>query len=105
MCVYSEAIRSLLSRKNYPTVWCRGNNIPIDDTFFIKWNQTLFKIVTTIQKYDGKDGVTEKSIEMLWGGIFASLYIDYITQEDFHQQFENNISKLLGVFDGLEKIF
>ena len=77
----------------------------MEDQFFIKWNEALFKIVTTIQKYDGKDGVTNNAMDMLWSAIFSSLCSDYDIHQDFHQQFESNISKLLGVFDSLDKVF
>ena len=103
--ILNHASCGSLKKKQTVRTWLENYNIPADDKFFIKWNESLFKIVATIQQYDGKDGVTDKAMEMLWGAIFASLYANYDTQQDFHQQFENNITKLLRVFDGLMKMF
>jgi hypothetical protein len=94
-----------LKKKQTVRAWLENYNIPTDDHFFIRWNEALIKIVTTIQKYEGRDFVTEQVMEMMWSAIFQSLYTDYDTHQEFHQQFENNISKLLGVFDNLEQAF
>ena len=94
-----------LKRKQTVRSWLEGFGIPIEDDFFIKWNKTLFELIMVIQKIEEKPDVTPKTLEMLWGAIFSSLYIDYVTHEDFQQQFENNMSKLLRVFDSLEKVF
>jgi hypothetical protein len=85
--------------------WLEKFHVLIDDQFFIGWNKTMFKLITAIKQYDGKDGVTERTMDMLWGAIFQSLYADYDTKQEFHAQFENNISKLLGVFDKLGRAF
>jgi len=94
-----------LKQKQTVRTWLENFHIPIDDQFFIEWNKTLFKIVSMVQRYDGKDGVTDKSMEMLWGAVFQSIYIDYDTSKDFFPQFKANIAKLMGVFDKLEKMF
>jgi len=94
-----------LKKKQTVRSWLENYNIPTDDKFFIKWNEALFKIVTTIQKYYGKDNVTNNAMDMMWSAIFSSLYSDYDIHQDFYQQFESNISKLLGVFDSLDKVF
>ena len=92
-------------RKQTVRTWLEMFGIPVDDLFFIKWNDTAFKLITAIQKYEGKDGVTDRAMDMMWSAIFQSLYIDYDTSQEFNPQFESNISKLLRVFDGLEKAF
>jgi len=94
-----------LKKKQSVRTWLENYSIPTDDKFFIKWNEALFKIVTAIQKYDGKDFVNERSMDMMWSAIFSSLYSDYDIHQDFYQQFENNISKLLRVFNDLDKMF
>jgi len=103
--ILNHASCGSLKRKQTVRAWLENYNIPTDDHFFLKWNEALFKIVTTIQQYDGKEGVTKRVMDMLWSAIFQSLYTDYDTHQEFHQQFENNISKLLRVFDGLGKAF
>jgi len=94
-----------LKKKQSVRSWLENYSIPVEDQFFIKWNEALFKIVTTIQKNDGKDGVTNNAMDMLWSAIFSSLYSDYDIHQDFYQQFKNNISKLLRVFNDLDKMF
>jgi Fe-S-cluster containining protein len=95
------------SRKRKQTVraWLEKFHILIDDQFFIEWNKALIKIVSTVQLYDGKKGVTDKSMDMLWSAIFQSIYLDYDTSKDFFPQFEANIAKLTGVFDKQGKMF
>ena len=66
-----------MKRKQTVRAWLERFGVPIDDEFFIKWNAAVFKIFATVQKYEGKDGVTDKALEMLWGVIFTVLYIDY----------------------------
>ena len=46
-----------------------------------------------IQKIGKKPGVTHKTLDMLWGGIYMALYMDYDTQNDFYSQFEVNASR------------
>ena len=91
-------------RKQTVRKWLEDFGIPVDDQYFIKWNDTAFKLITAIQKYEGKDGVTDRAMEMMWSGIYQSLYIDYDTNEEFYPQFEVNITKILGVFDGLGQV-
>jgi len=82
------------SRKRKQTVraWLKGFGIPIEDDFFIVWNKTAFELITAIQKYEGKDGVTDRAMDMIWSAIFQSLYIDYDTRQEFYPQFETNIT-------------
>jgi Fe-S-cluster containining protein len=92
-------------RKQTVRQWLENYSIPTNDKFFIKWNEALFKLVTVVQQHEGKDYATDRAMEMMWSAIYSSLYIDYDTRQEFHTQFENNISKLLRIFDGLEKVF
>jgi len=103
--IFNGATCGSAKRKQTVRAWLEYFNIPINDHFFLKWNEAIFKIITTIQKYEGKDFVTERAMDIMWSAIFQSLYIDYDTHQEFYPQFENNISKLLRVFDGLEKAF
>ena len=90
-------------RKQTVRKWLGDFNIPIDDPFFIKWNDTAFKLITAVQQYEGKSGVTDRAMDMMWSGIFQSLYTDYDTNQEFYPQFENNTAKILGIFSTLEK--
>jgi len=90
-------------KKQTVRAWLEQFGIPTEDEFFIKWNQTVFELITAIQKYEGRESVTTKSIEMLWNGIFMALYIGYDTSKEFYLQFEQNTSKILGIFAVLEQ--
>ena len=92
-----------LKRKQTVRAWLEKFHVLIDDQFFIKWNEALFKLIAAVKQYDGKEFVTDNAMEMMWGAIFQSLYTDYDTHQEFHSQFENNVTKLLGVFDKLEQ--
>jgi len=78
--------------------------IPVEDEFFIKWNETVFKLITTMQRYEGKGGITNRTLEMLWSAIYQSLYIDYDIHQEFYPQFEVNVTKILGTLDKLEHL-
>ena len=90
-----------IKRKQSVRAWLERFSIPIEDEFFIKWNKTVFSLITTIQKYEGKGSVTERSMEMLWSGIFMALYLDYDSSREFCPQFEANTTKILGIFEAL----
>ena len=92
-----------IKRKQTVRAWLERFSIPVEDEFFIKWNKTVFSLITAVQKYEGKDGVTERSMEMMWGGIFMALYNDYDASKEFYPQFEINTSKILGIFEALEQ--
>jgi len=92
-------------RKHTVRSWLEEFGISSDDQFFIKWNDTVFKLISVIQRYEGTDGVTDKAMDMMWSGIFQSLYTDYDINQDFQPQFEVNIAKILGVFDKLSHAF
>jgi len=102
--IFNGATCGSLKRKQTVRKWLGNFNIPTDDQFFIKWNEAIFKIITIIQGYDKKDGVTDKTMQMIWGAIFQSLYINYDIHKDFYPQFEDNISKTLSLFDRLNQI-
>ena len=59
--------------------------------------------IQEFQKVEEKPGVTQKTLEMLWNGIFMALYADYDTQKDFYPQFEVNVTKILCIFAELER--
>jgi len=103
--IYNGATCGSRKKKQTVRAWLDRFGIPIEDKFFIKWNEALFKLIAAIRKYEGKDGVTERAMDMLWGGIFAALYVDYDTSQDFFPQFEANVTKILGVFEKLEPLY
>ena len=93
-----------IKRKQTVRTWLERFGIPIEDDFFLKWNQTVFQLVMAIQKIEAKPGVTPRTLDMLWGDIFMALYADYDTQKGLYPQFEENVSKILKVFARLEPL-
>jgi len=94
-------------RKQTVCDWLEGFGIPIEDKFFLKWNDTIFKLTAAIQKYeemanDNNSKVTPNAVSMLWDGVFSALYINYNPQQEFYQQFETNATKILRIFDKLD---
>jgi len=83
--------------------WLEKANLPVRDEFFINWNKTLFALMTTMQKYEKDDAVTDIAIEMLRSGIFIALYTDYDIQREFYPQFEDNADKILNILATLEQ--
>jgi len=100
--IFNGATCGSAKRKQTVRKWLEDFSIPIDDPFFLKWNEVVFKLIMTIQEYEGKDFVTENAMNMLWSAIFQSLYIDYDTKQNFYSQFEANVTKLLGIFTALK---
>jgi len=93
------------SRKRKQTVrkWLEDFNIPVEDHFFIEWNNLIFKLVTSIQKFEEKLNGMHRGHDLIWGGIYKALYLDYDAQKDFDSQFVSNSSKLLTIFTELER--
>jgi hypothetical protein len=94
-----------LKRKQTVRAWLEKFNILIDDEFFIKWNEAMFKLIAAVKQYEGKEFVTDNAMEMMWGSIFLALYSNYDTGKEFLPQFENNVAKILSIFDSLETAF
>jgi Fe-S-cluster containining protein len=92
-------------RKQTVRAWLERFGIPTEDEFFIKWNKTAFELIMAVQKHEGKPYATPKSMDMMWGGIFQALYVDYDTRQEFYPQFETNVVKILRVFAGLEGLY
>jgi len=96
-----------LKKKQTVRTWLEGFGIPIEDKFFLKWNDTVFKLTAEIQKYEEKANgnnskVTPNAVSMLWDGIYSALYVAYNPQQEFYQQFVVNATKILSIFDKLE---
>jgi len=93
-----------LKRKQTVRSWLEQFDISIEDSFFIKWNETMLTLVTAIHRFDGKNGVSNKLMSILWDEIFAALYIDYNPQKKFYPQFEGNVGKIIGIFTELMRL-
>jgi len=103
--IFNGATCGSAKRKQTVRSWLEMFDIPINDQFFLKWNETLFKLVAAVKQHEGKGYATEKAMDMMWSGIFSALYVDYDTGHKFYPQFENNVEKILRIFSELEKLY
>ncbi len=73
--------------------WFASFGIDIEDEFYIKWTMVLGKFSGICRKAE-KNLNRPEAMEHLWNALFASLYCSYNTQNDFMEQFENNVNQI-----------
>ena len=100
--VLSTSSCGSLKKKQTVREWLAEFNIPVDDIFYLKWNQTLMSLRAAVKGLEGKPGVTDKVLEMLWGGMYMALYVKYDTKKEFYPQFEANISAIQTLLSELQ---
>jgi hypothetical protein len=81
--------------------WLTKYGIPLDDTYFISWNECLTDLISSIQKIS-KISTTGKALDMVWDIIVSLLYVNYNTAKEFLPQFEANMEKITDLFSSLE---
>jgi len=67
--------------------------IPLEDEFYAKWTEMLMFLAG----YCGdaiRRGVSEHTMDILWGVIFEQLYLRYNADQAFQPQFDANTAKL-----------
>ena len=74
--------------------------IPVPDEFFIKWQQTVFKMGGFFRKIE--EVVKKEIMEQVWTAAFVGIYLHYETEKDFMSQFEDNVKNF---FDMLHSVF
>ena len=75
--------------------------IDIEDEFYIKWNMVLGNFSKICRKAE-KNFTMPKTTEYLWNALFASLYCSYDTQNDFMEQFENNVNQIKPLMEQID---
>lgn len=55
--------------------------IPVPDEFFIKWQQTVFKVGGFFRKIE--EVVKKEIMEQVWTAAFVGIYLHYETEKDF----------------------
>lgn len=103
--ILSDTHCSSLKRKQTVRAWLENFGVPIEDRFFIKWNETIFSLIAAIQQHKDKPYATDNAMEVMWGGIFTALYTAYDTHKEFYPQFEDNARKITGIFTTLGEMF
>jgi Fe-S-cluster containining protein len=80
--------------------WLEQFGIPAEDEFYTLWTHAICFLSTCLSALEeGK--VSERTMEMLWNAVFASMYVHYDTALDFMTQFRNNVSKLKKVLTNI----
>lgn len=86
------------SAKKINTVrsWLAKFGIPEQDEFYLLWNKVLMSLTPAVMKLE-EEKVSEPALEMLWGAIYETLYLHYVTSQEFMPQFQAVADKLLGL--------
>lgn len=70
--------------------WLGSFGIDLADAFFLEWSQILTDSVPILQKLE-KDFI-KPVMNHLWNAVFLTLYLNYDTEQDFHPQFQKNVT-------------
>ena len=82
--------------------WFSSFGIPLDDDYFIKWQETVVNISQRIKKMEEK--FQTDTMETIWNSIYGLLYLNYDPALDFMEQFEKNRSAVFLALDITEAI-
>lgn len=75
--------------------WLNRFGIPLEDPFFLKWNQSIMEFSSIFQRIEKK--LSKESMKQIWAASFMSLYFNYDVHKDFFPQFASNTAKLMEV--------
>lgn len=75
--------------------WLTEFGIPVNDEFFIKWQNLVMELGETFRKMETKVG--PETMMMAWQAAYVGLYLHYDTEKDFLPQFEENAAKYLEI--------
>lgn len=75
--------------------WLNEFGIPMNDEFFLAWNQMLTELSNIFRK--GEKVLSERAMNAVWSLSFVKLYLDYDMTKDFMPQFKENAAELLTV--------
>ncbi len=74
--------------------------IPVEDNFFLKWQQAILDMGNFFQKIEKT--VNHETMELVWTAAFTGIYLHYDIGQGFMPQFEDNVKKF---FDMLYSVF
>lgn len=75
--------------------WLGNFGIPLEDEFFLAWNQMISELGTIFHK--GEKVLSEEGMMAAWNLTFVKIYLDYDTSKDFMSQFKENAAEVLAV--------
>lgn len=73
--------------------WLQSFGVPLEDSFFLKWQEVVFEMGAAFRK--AETCVGDQIMEMLWQTATEALYANYDTEKEFLPQFEKNAQSLL----------
>ena len=82
--------------------WLSSFGIPENDEFFYLWTGVQLRLGTIIRELEDKK-IPPSTLNPIWNVIFAKLYRDYDTEQEFMPQFQRNADKLLRDIPELQK--
>lgn len=74
--------------------------IPVEDNFFIKWQQAILDMGNFFRKIEKV--VSQETMELVWTAAFTGIYLHYDIGQEFMTQFESNSKNF---FDMLDAVF
>lgn len=75
--------------------WLGEFGIPLEDEFFLAWNQMLSELGAIFHK--GEKVLSEEGMMAAWNLTFVKIYLDYDMTKEFLPQFKENASEVLTV--------
>lgn len=75
--------------------WLGDFGIPLEDEFFLAWNQMISELGAIFRK--GEKVLSEEGMMAAWNLTFVKIYLDYDMSEEFMPQFKENAAEVLSV--------
>ena len=75
--------------------WLGEFGIPLEDEFFLAWNQMISERGTIFHR--GEKVLSEEGMMAVWNLIFVKIYLDNDMNKEFLPQFKENAAEVLAV--------
>lgn len=75
--------------------WLNEFGIPLEDEFFLTWNQLISELGGIFRK--GEKVLSEDGMNTVWNLTFVKIYLNYDLSMEFMPQFEKNAAEILAV--------
>lgn len=80
--------------------WLAGYGLEESEEWFRAWQKTILPLSQRINGY--ADGLSERMISMIGEGLLNVLYVHYNNDQDFLEQFQENVEKASAFLDMIE---
>ena len=75
--------------------WLGDFGIPLEDEFFLAWNQMISELGEIFHK--GEKVLSEDAMCAAWQLTFVKIYLDYDMSKEFMPQFKENVAEVLEI--------